>query len=186
MSYQEKIVGNQMFMVFGLALLLVYLVLAGQYESWLAPISVILAVPLSLIGPVATLTAAHVANNLYVQIGLVLLIALSAKNAILIVEVAREMRAEGKAIVESAVEAARARFRPIIMTSFAFILGVLPLVLASGAGASARKSIGIAVFTGMIASTCLAVLLVPSFFVVLQRFEEWRTPSKKPAAQPAE
>jgi HAE1 family hydrophobic/amphiphilic exporter-1 len=182
MSYQEKIVSGQMFVVFGLGLFLVYLVFAGQYESWFAPISVVLAVPLSLLGPVSTLTALHVDNNLYVQIGLVLLIALSAKNAILIVEVAREMRAEGKAIVESAVEAARARFRPIIMTSFAFILGVLPLVLATGAGASARKSIGIAVFTGMIASTCLAVLFVPSFFVVVQRFEEWRKARKKPAA----
>jgi hydrophobic/amphiphilic exporter-1 (mainly G- bacteria), HAE1 family len=111
-------------------------------------------------------------NNLYVQIGLVLLIALSAKNAILIVEFARELRAEGRAIVESAVEAARARFRPILMTSFAFILGVAPLVLASGAGASARKSIGITVFTGMIASTLLAVVFVPAFFVLAQRFEE--------------
>ncbi len=188
MSYQEKIVSGQMVVVFGLALLLVYLVLAGQYESWYAPISVILAVPLSLVGPVSTLTALKIDNNLYVQIGLVLLIALSAKNAILIVEVARELRAEGKAIVESAVEAARARFRAILMTSFAFILGVLPLVLASGAGASARKSIGVAVFTGMIASTCLAVLFVPSFFVLVQRFEEWRAARKRPAvkAAPAE
>jgi len=181
MSYQEKIVGNQMFTVFALGLLLVYLVLAGQYESWITPFAVILAVPLSLLGPVSVLTAIHVDNNLYVQIGLVLLIALSAKNAILIVEVARELRAEGKAIVDAAVEAAAARFRPILMTSFAFILGVLPLVLASGAGASARKSIGIAVFTGMLASTCLAVLFVPSFFVVLQRFDEWRKTRKKPA-----
>jgi HAE1 family hydrophobic/amphiphilic exporter-1 len=182
MSYQEKIVGSQMFVVFALALLLVYLVLAGQYESWYGPISVILAVPLSLIGPVSVLTALKIDNNLYVQIGLVLLIALSAKNAILIVEVARELRHEGKAIVESAIEAARARFRPIIMTSFAFILGVAPLVLATGAGASARKSIGITVFTGMLASTLLAVLFVPSFFVVVQRFEEWRAARKKPAA----
>jgi len=187
MSYQEKIVGSQMFVVFALALLLVYLVLAGQYESWYAPISVILAVPLSLIGPVSVLTALKIDNNLYVQIGLVLLIALSAKNAILIVEVARELRHEGKAIVESAIEAARARFRPIIMTSFAFILGVAPLVLATGAGASARKSIGITVFSGMIASTCLAVLFVPSFFVVVQQFVEWRARRKaRPATQPAE
>jgi HAE1 family hydrophobic/amphiphilic exporter-1 len=188
MSYQEKIVGNQMFMVFALGLLLVYLVLAGQYESWILPFAVILAVPMSLVGPVSLLTALHIDNNLYVQIGLVLLIALSAKNAILIVEVARELRAEGKAIVTSAIEAAQARFRPIIMTSFAFILGVLPLVLATGAGASARKSIGITVFTGMLASTCLAVLFVPSFYVVLQRFDEWRKARKKPvaAAQPAE
>jgi len=173
MSYQEKLVGNQMFLVFAMALLLVYLVLAGQYESWYRPMAVILAVPISLIGPVAALRALHVDNNLYTQIGIVLLIALSAKNAILIVEFARELRAEGKGIAEAAVEAARARFRPILMTSFAFILGVLPLVLATGAGANARASIGITVFSGMLASTCLAVLFVPSFFVMMQRFEEW-------------
>jgi HAE1 family hydrophobic/amphiphilic exporter-1 len=175
MSYQEKIVGNQMFVVFALAMLLVYLVLAGQYESWYTPAAVILAVPLALIGPVAVLNGLKIDNNLYVQIGLVLLIALSAKNAILIVEVARELRAEGQSIIDSAVNAARARFRPILMTSFAFILGVAPLVVATGAGASARKSIGITVFSGMLASTCLAVLFVPAFFVVVQRFDEWLT-----------
>jgi HAE1 family hydrophobic/amphiphilic exporter-1 len=180
MSYQEKIVSNQIYYTFGLAMLLVYLVLAGQYESWYAPISVILAVPLSLLGPMSVLTGLRIENNLYVQIGLILLIALSAKNAILIVEVARELRVrDGKPLLESAVEAARARFRPIIMTSFAFILGVAPLVLATGAGASARKSIGITVFSGMIASTCLAVLFVPAFFVIVQRFEEWRASRKK-------
>jgi HAE1 family hydrophobic/amphiphilic exporter-1 len=169
--------------VFALALLLVYLVLAGQYESWYAPVSVILAVPLSLIGPVAVLEGLRIENNLYVQIGLVLLIALSAKNAILIVEFARELRQEGRALAEAAVEAARARFRPILMTSFAFILGVAPLVVASGAGASARKSIGITVFSGMIASTCLAVLFVPAFFVMVQRFEEWRAQRRMRRAQ---
>ncbi|MEH2476132.1 HAE1 family hydrophobic/amphiphilic exporter-1 [Nitrobacteraceae bacterium AZCC 2161] len=180
MSYQEKIVGHQIYYTFGLAMLLVYLVLAGQYESWYAPISVILAVPLSLLGPMSVLTGLRIENNLYVQIGLILLIALSAKNAILIVEVARELRVrDGKPLLESAVEAARARFRPIIMTSFAFILGVAPLVLATGAGASARKSIGITVFSGMIASPCLAVLFVPAFFVIVQRFEEWRASRKK-------
>ncbi|HEV2958217.1 MAG TPA: multidrug efflux RND transporter permease subunit, partial [Xanthobacteraceae bacterium] len=174
LSYQEKAVGNQLYYTFGLALLLVYLVLAGQYESWLAPISVLLAVPLALLGPVLVLRAAGVDNNLYIQIGLILLIALSAKNAILIVEVARERRLrEGHPILKAAVEAAQARLRPILMTSFAFILGVAPLVVATGAGASARKSIGITVFSGMIASTCLAVVFVPSFFVVVQRFEEW-------------
>ncbi len=171
-SYQEKLVANQMYVVFGLALLLVYLVLAGQYESWLAPLSVLLSVPLALIGPVLVLRGAGVDNNLYVQIGIVLLIALSAKNAILIVEFARELRQAGQGIVQAAAEAARARFRPILMTSFAFILGVAPLVVASGAGASARRSIGVAVFSGMIASTCLAVLFVPVFFVILQRLEE--------------
>jgi HAE1 family hydrophobic/amphiphilic exporter-1 len=182
LSYQEKIVGGQIYLVFGMALLLVYLVLAGQYESWLAPISVLLAAPMSLVGPVLVLTALRIDNNLYVQIGLILLIALSAKNAILIVEVARELRAKGTPIIESAVDAARARFRPILMTSFAFILGVAPLVVATGAGASARKSIGITVFSGMIASTCLAVLFVPSFFVIVQRFEEWRATRKAKAA----
>ena len=185
LSYQEKLVGNQIYFVFALALLLVYLVLAGQYEGWYAPITVLLAVPMALIGPVIVMLALHIENNLYVQIGLVLLIALSAKNAILIVEVARELRAAGTPIAESAYEAARARFRPILMTSFAFILGVLPLVLATGAGASARKSIGITVFSGMIASTCLAVLFVPSLFVIVQRFEEWRASRKVPAKAPA-
>ena len=181
LSYQEKLVGNQMYFVFAFGLLLVYLVLAGQYESWYAPVSIILAVPLSLIGPVILISAlVHkgLSNNLYVQIGLVLLIALSAKNAILIVEFARDLRAEGKGIIESAIAAARARFRPILMTSFAFILGVAPLVFATGAGAGARKSIGITVFSGMLASTCLAVLFVPAFFVLIQGLEEGRKARK--------
>jgi hydrophobic/amphiphilic exporter-1 (mainly G- bacteria), HAE1 family len=187
MSYQEKIVGHQMYFVFAMALLLVYLVLAGQYESWYAPLSIIVSVPLALVGPVLALSALHVDNNLYTQIGIILLIALSAKNAILIVDVARDRRLhDNKSIAEAAVEAARARFRPIIMTSFAFILGVAPLVVATGAGASARKSIGLAVFSGMIASTCLAVLFAPSIFVIVQRFEEWRSARKHPRIQPAE
>jgi HAE1 family hydrophobic/amphiphilic exporter-1 len=187
MSYQEKLVGNQMYFVFLMALVLVYLVLAGQYESWYAPLAVILSVPLALTGPVLVLEMLHIDNNLYTQIGVILLIALSAKNAILIVEVAREHRViDGKPIVEAAVDAARARFRPILMTSFSFILGVAPLVFASGAGASARKSIGITVFSGMIASTCLAVLFVPSLFVVIQRIEEWRASRRAPRIQPAE
>ena len=187
MSYQEKAVGSQIYFIFGLALLLVYLVLAGQYESWYAPIAVILAVPLSLLGPMAVLTGLRIENNLYTQIGLILLIALSAKNAILIVEVAIELHVrDRRPLLESAVEAARARFRPILMTSFAFILGVAPLVFATGAGASARKSIGITVFSGMIASTCLAVLFVPTFFVIVQRFENWlrARKEKKASSQP--
>ena len=172
MAFQEKAAGTAIIFAFGFGLLLVYLCLAGQYESWIAPLSVILAVPLSLLGPALALGAIGVANNLYTQIGLVLLIALSAKNAILIVEVARERRQLGHDIIKAAIDAARARFRPIIMTSFAFILGVLPLLLATGAGANARRSLGLSVFTGMLASTLLAVLFVPAFFVVLQRFEE--------------
>ena len=188
MSYQEKAVSHQIYYAFGLAMLLVYLVLAGQYESWLTPVAVILAVPLSLLGPTIVLEGLKIDNNLYVQIGLILLIALSAKNAILIVEVAVELhRDHGKPVIESAIDAARARFRPILMTSFAFILGVVPLVLATGAGASARKSIGITVFSGMLASTCLAVLFVPAFFVMVQRFENWRAArtKKAPTAKPA-
>jgi HAE1 family hydrophobic/amphiphilic exporter-1 len=163
------------------------MVLAGQYESWYAPLTVIISVPLALLGTAAALLLLGVANNLYTQIGLVLLIALSSKNAILIVEFAREMRLhEGRPIEEAAVEAARSRFRPILMTSFAFILGVVPLVLASGAGASAQKSIGIAVFTGMLGSTLLTVVFVPSVFVVMQRLEEWLKARKQKAAVAAE
>jgi HAE1 family hydrophobic/amphiphilic exporter-1 len=183
MSFQEKTIGGQIYIVFGLGLLLVYLCLAGQYESWIAPLAVVLAVPLALSGPALALGGLGLANNLYTQIGLVLLIALSAKNAILIVEVARDRRrVQNLPIVAAAVEAARTRFRPIVMTSFAFILGVVPLVLSSGAGAAARISLGLSVLTGMIASTCLAVLFVPSFFVVLQGLEERLRARERPAA----
>jgi len=174
LSYQERLAGSSLYLVFGLAILLVYLVLAGQYESWIIPVAVILAVPLALLGTVMTLAGIGLANNIYVQIGLVLLIALSAKNAILVVEMAREYRDAGHDILESAAMAAANRFRPILMTSITFIIGVLPLVFASGAGANSRRSLGIAVASGMLASTCLAVVLVPSFFVVLEQYVERR------------
>ncbi|MBV8046714.1 MAG: efflux RND transporter permease subunit [Paludibacterium sp.] len=174
LSYQEKLVGSSVIVVFGLAILLVYLVLAGQYESWWLPVPVILAVPMSLVGTVSVLWVVGLANNIYVQIGLVLLIALSAKNAILIVEVAQEMRHEGHDLVHAALEGSRRRFRPILMTSFAFILGVAPLVLAKGAGAAARVSIGLTVFSGMLASTVLAVAFVPVLYVVIVSWRERR------------
>lgn len=172
LSYQEKLTGSATALVFALAIVLVYFVLAGQYESWILPLAVIFAIPLAVLGTLAALRLTGLPNNLYVQIGLVLLIALSAKNAILVVEMARQQRDAGMSILDAAVEGARLRFRPILMTSFTFILGVLPLVLATGAGAASRQSLGIAVASGMLASTCLAVVFVPSFFVVLQRLHE--------------
>ncbi len=182
MSYQEKEVGGQIIVVFLLAMVLVYLCLAGQYESWITPLAVMVAVPMSLAGPGLVLGVLGLANNLYTQIGVVLLIALSAKNAILIVEVARERVAEGMAPIEAALLAARIRLRPILMTSFAFILGVVPLVLSSGAGAAARVTLGLAVLSGMVASTLLAVLFVPSLFLLFNRLESWlRRPKQAPA-----
>jgi HAE1 family hydrophobic/amphiphilic exporter-1 len=172
LSYQEKLAGSAAVIIFALSILLVYLVLAGQYESWLLPLSVIGAVPLALLGTVAVLLALGLPNTIYTQIGLVLLIALSAKNGILIVEVARELRIAGATIEAAVIHACRERFRPILMTSLSFILGVVPLILSDGPGAAARKSIGVAVFSGMIASTLLALVFVPAFFVVLSRLSE--------------
>jgi hydrophobic/amphiphilic exporter-1 (mainly G- bacteria), HAE1 family len=174
MSYQEKRVGGQATYVFGLAVLMVYLVLAAQYESWLMPAAVILVVPLALLGTVAAVAYRGMDNNIYTQIGIVLIIALASKNAILIVEFARELRAKGRTIIEAAVESSRLRFRPILMTSFAFILGIYPLVNATGAGAASRRSLGTAVFGGMLAATFLAVFFVPVFFVLMQRLSEFR------------
>jgi len=179
-SYQEQQVGNTAYFIFALSLILVYLVLAGQYESWFLPGSVIMSVPLALVGIVILLLAIPLLNNnLYVQIGLVLLISMSAKNGILIVEVARELRAKGQSIADAALEAAKIRFRPILMTSFTLLLGVLPLVLAEGAGASARKSLGITIFSGMLSSTLLAVLFIPAFYVMIQSWEEKRKEKKE-------
>ncbi len=179
-AYQEKIAGNMSYYIFLLSLVLVYLILAGQYENWLTPIAIIFSVPLALLGTVFALAALGLANNMYTQIGLLLLIALAAKNAILIIEVAREQRhLHHKSIIEAAILGAKTRFRPILMTSFAFIMGVLPLVFATGAGANARRSIGIAVCSGMLASTCLAVVFVPVFYVLLQTWQEQRRVKKQ-------
>lgn len=189
-SFQEKQVGNEAILIFALALTLVFLVLAGQYESWSSPAVIILAVPVALLGTAIALVMRGFDNNLYTQIGIVLLIALASKNAILIVEFARELRVQGKDIVEAAAEAARLRFRPVLMTAFSFIFGVMPLVFASGAGSASQQAVGTAVFGGMMASTALAVLFVPVFFVIFQRLSEFkRTPkeaSKQPAAQKAD
>lgn len=177
-AYQEKIAGNLSYYIFIMSLILVYMILAGQYENWMTPVSIILSVPLALVGTVLVLSMLGLANNIYTQIGILLLIALAAKNAILIVEVAREQREHHhKSILEAAVIGAQTRFRPILMTSFAFIMGVMPLVFASGAGANARRSIGITVCSGMLASTCLAVVFVPVFYVLFQNWQEKRKAS---------
>jgi len=178
-SYQEKKVGNEVFLIFGFAVIMVYLVLAAQYESWITPAAVILVVPLGLLGSIAAVSLRGMDNNMYTQIGMVLIIALASKNAILIVEYARELRLEGRSIYDAAVEAARLRFRPILMTSFAFILGVAPLVVAEGAGAAGQQALGTAVFGGMIASTMLAVFFVPVFFQFCQRINEWWRPVRR-------
>jgi HAE1 family hydrophobic/amphiphilic exporter-1 len=178
MSYQEKQVGAQAIMVFALAIVLVFLVLAAQYESWSMPAAVIMVVPLAVLGTVIALLLRQSDNNVYTQIGIVLLIGLASKNAILIVEFARVERDGGKSILAAAVEAARLRFRPILMTSIASIFGFLPLVVASGAGAASRQAIGTAVVGGMVAATLMSLLFTPAFYVVMQRFSERFAPSQ--------
>jgi hydrophobe/amphiphile efflux-1 (HAE1) family protein len=168
MAYQEKKVGGQVFLVFGMAVLIVVLILAAQYESWVDPIAVVTVVPLAVLGAVVGLMLRGMDNNLYTQVGLVLLVGLSAKNAILVVEFAREKQAAGKSVLEAAVESAKLRFRAILMTSFAFIVGVLPLVFATGAGASSRQAIGTAVCFGMLGVTMLGVFFTPVLYVAMQ------------------
>jgi multidrug efflux pump subunit AcrB len=174
LAFQEIEAGSWAAFVFALSALFVFLVLAAQYESWLVPLAVILAVPLGVLGALGALRLSGLANDVYAQIGLALLIGLAAKNAILIVEFAKVRREQGLDIREAAREAARIRFRPILMTSFAFILGSLPLVVATGAGAASRHSIGTTVVGGMLAITVLGVLLVPAFYVVIERLAERR------------
>ncbi len=168
-SYQERQVGNRSVQAFGFGLLMVFLVLAAQYESWGVPLAVILAVPFGVFGALSAVWLRGMSNDIYFQIGLVTLIGLAAKNAILIVEFANHRHEAGMSPKEAAIEAAKLRFRPIIMTSMAFILGVVPLVVATGAGAASRQSIGTGVFGGMLAATFLAIFFVPLFFVLVRK-----------------
>ncbi len=185
-SYQEKQIGYQAYFIYALSITLVFMVLAALYESWTSPAAVILAVPMALVGVLTALLIRSYDNNLYTQIGLVLMIALASKNAILIVEFARDLQREGVSVTDAAVEATSRRFRPIVMTSFAFILGVTPLLLATGAGAAGQRAIGTVVFGGMLASTLLAIPFVPVLYVITQRlsarFQKDKLPSESGAA----
>jgi HAE1 family hydrophobic/amphiphilic exporter-1/multidrug efflux pump len=168
-AYQEKQAGGTQGPIFGLAMIFVFLVLAAQYESWAVPFSVLLGLPICVLGAFIGVSLFGLENNVYVQIGIVALMGLAAKNAILIVEFAKENHEnKGMSLIAAATEGARLRFRPIMMTAFAFILGVLPLVLAHGAGAAARVSIGIAVFAGMLMASTVGLFFIPMLYVVIQ------------------
>ena len=184
-SFQEHKSGGQSILVFAFALLMVFLVLAALYESWSIPFAVILAIPFGIWGALLAIWTRGLTNDIYFQIGLVTLIGLAAKNAILIVEFAHQRYAAGESLQDAALDAARLRFRPIVMTSLAFILGVFPLVVASGAGAASRNSIGTGVFGGMLAATFLAIFFVPLFFAVIGKIARRRKPSASEVQQTA-
>src|SRR3954453_3665808 len=185
LSYQQRLSGNTAIFIFPLCVLLVLLVLAAQYESWTLPLAVILIVPMSLLCAIGGVWLTKGDNNIFTQIGFLVLIGLACKNAILIVEFARELHLEGRSVVESALEASRIRLRPILMTSFAFIMGVLPLVFSSGAGAEMRHAMGVAVFSGMLGVTFFGLMLTPVFYVTILHIVERRRARIAPVEQPA-
>jgi multidrug efflux pump len=170
LTYQEILSGNTMVLVFPLCVLLVFLVLAAQYESWTLPLAVILIVPMSILCALIGVKLTGGDNNIFTQIALFVLVGLASKNAILIVEFARELEDHGRSVVEAALEACRLRLRPILMTSIAFIMGVVPLVFSSGAGAEMRHAMGVAVFGGMLGVTFFGLFLTPVFYVLLRTF----------------
>ncbi|MNV00161.1 Efflux pump membrane transporter BepE [compost metagenome] len=169
LTYQQKLAGDAALYIFPLCVLLAYLILAAQYNSWLLPLSVLLIVPMCLLSAIGGVWLMGGDNNVFVQIGLIVLVGLAAKNAILIVEFARTLEADGMSAVDAVVEACRLRLRPIVMTSLAFIAGVVPLVLATGAGAEMRHAMGIAVFAGMLGVTVFGLFLTPVFYVLIRR-----------------
>jgi HAE1 family hydrophobic/amphiphilic exporter-1 len=171
-SYQERLASGSLTAIFLLAIILVYLVLAAQYESWSLPISVVLSVPTALLGAVLALSLRGFSNDVYTQVAIVLLIGLSAKSSILIVEFAKVKREEGLSPNDAALAAARLRFRAVLMTAFSFILGVIPLLIASGAGAVSRQTMGTAVFGGMVVATFISLLVVPTLYAIIQRSSE--------------
>jgi HAE1 family hydrophobic/amphiphilic exporter-1 len=184
-SLEEVKAGAQVIYIFALSLLIVYLVLAAQYESWVLPFIILLGVPLAVVGGLGAQWMRGLANDVFCQVGLVMLIGLAAKNSILIVEFAEQLRERGLPIVEAAVEAARIRLRPILMTSFAFVLGVLPLAMATGAGAGARNSVGTSVAGGMLASTFLSIFFIPVLYVVIRSLAPGKVRGKEEEEAPA-
>jgi HAE1 family hydrophobic/amphiphilic exporter-1/multidrug efflux pump len=180
-TYQERISSGQSGPIFGMALVFVFLVLAALYESWAVPFAVLLCIPFAVLGAYGGLALRGMQNDIYAQIGLVMLIGLAAKNAILIVEFAKLEYERGKPLVEAAIAGARLRLRPILMTSFAFIFGSLPLAIATGAGASARRVLGTAVVFGMSAATIVGIFLIPVFYVLMQSLAERLSRARKPA-----
>ena len=168
-SREEKLAGSQATILLAFSLLAVFLCLAALYESWTIPLSVILVVPLGILGAFLAANMRGFPNDVYFKVGLVTIIGLSAKNAVLIIAFAKDLRAQGHGLIESALAACHMRFRPIIMTSLAFILGVLPLAIATGAGSGSQRAIGTGVMGGMITATALAVFFVPVFFVVVRQ-----------------
>jgi multidrug efflux pump len=182
LSYQQRLSGNTAVFIFPLCVLLAFLVLAAQYESWSLPLAVILIVPMCLLCAITGVWLTKGDNNIFTQIGFLVLMGLACKNAILIVEFARELHMRGRSPVEAALEACRIRLRPILMTSFAFIMGVLPLVFSSGAGAEMRHAMGVAVFSGMLGVTFFGLILTPVFYVTIQGVVERVRTSRQSAA----
>lgn len=171
-AYQETQAGNTTTIVLIMALIVAFLVLAAQYESWTSPVAAVIGLPVALLGAMIGCLIMGTPVSIYTQIGIILLVALSAKNGILIVEFARDFRAEGNSIREAAFEAGHVRLRPILMTSFAFVLGVMPLLFATGAGAQSRIALGAAVVFGMAMNTLLATIYIPNFYEFMQKLQE--------------
>ena len=174
MSYLELLAGNTAMLIFGCAIVMVFLVLAAQYESWSLPLAVILVVPMCLLSAIIGVNIAHMDINIFTQIGFVVLVGLASKNAILIVEFAKQQRLEGRSRREATLEACKLRLRPIVMTSLAFILGVVPLLVSTGAGAEMRRTLGTAVFGGMLGVTLFGIVLTPVFFFTIDWLGESR------------